>query len=424
MLAASPGAGPCLTIPGQTSKVRTPHARHFSLSAMTDSFSLTSKIPEDDTVKYRPYGKFEEKISQLGFGAMRLPKDEDGNLDMDQSVKVMRHAYDMGVNYFDTAYGYNGGDSEKAVGAALADIRDEVYISTKIPIHASYADVSRWRELMEEQLERLQTDYIDFWNFHDLKYDDYKNTVLGDDGLLKVAQKAKEDGIIRHICLSCHAEPPRMMEMVQSGHFDGITLQYNLLDRANTDVIDYCRENGMGVIVMGPVGGGQLARPSKRFAQLQPEYVSSLPELAIRYVLANNGVTCALSGMNSMKMVQENCEAADSTKPLSDSEVARIEEVTREMDRLAELYCTGCGYCMPCPHGVAIPKNFKLMNQYRAYGFERAARKGYSEMPTRDEADEGLRASECVECGACLDKCPQDIQIPDQLKEVDETLSE
>lgn len=371
-------------------------------------------------MQYRQYGNHDCRISQLGFGAMRLPKDDDGNVDFDQSVMVMRHAYDLGVNYFDTAYGYNGGDSEKAVGAALADIREDVHISTKIPIHAGYADVDRWRELIEEQLQRLQTDYIDFWNFHDLKYPDYQEKVLGEDGLLEVVQQAKEEGLIRHVCLSCHAEPPRMLEMVRSGHFDGITLQYNLLDRANVEVIDWCSENGMGVIVMGPVGGGKLARPSKRFAELQPEYVSSLPDLAIRYVLANGGVTCALSGMNSMEMVQENVAAADTTEPLSPEELERIEEVTREMERLAELYCTGCGYCMPCPQGVDIPKNFELMNQYRVYGFEKDAREGYAGMAT--EGDEGLRASECIECGECLEKCPQNIDIPGQLKEVEQTL--
>ncbi len=374
-------------------------------------------------MQYRDYGDTGYSISRLGFGAMRLPKADDGNIDMERSVEIMRHARKLGVNYYDTALAYNKGQSEKAVGAALSDAREDVYISTKVPIHVPQIAESSLREHIAGQLERLRTDYIDFWNFHDLKFKDFKNRLLPDkDGIISTVRKVREEGLIRHICVSTHAKPEEMLEMLGSGLFEGITLQYNLLDRKNREVIDYADENGIGVIAMGPVGGGQLARPSRRLAELGPDYVSSLPELSLRYVLANPGITSALSGMNTIGMVEENSAAAGTSRPLSEEELAHIEETVSDLHRLAELYCTGCGYCMPCPHGVDIPRNFKLMNDYRVYGFEEAAVKGYARLGDGDSGEEKLRASECEECGECRDKCPQEIDIPCQLEEVHKVL--
>jgi len=374
-------------------------------------------------MQYRDYGDTGYRISCLGFGAMRLPKGDEEGIDMGRSVEIMRHARKLGVNYYDTALAYNKGQSEKAVGAALSDAREDVYIATKVPIHVPKIAESSLLGHIEGQLERLGTDYIDFWHFHDLRFEDFKNRLLPDkDGVMSAARKAREEGLIRHICVSTHAKPEEMLEMLGSGLFEGITLQYNLLDRKNRDVIDYAAEHGIGVIAMGPVGGGQLARPSRRLAELGPDYVSSLPELSLRYVLANPGITCALSGMNTIGMVEENSAAAGTSRPLSEEDLAHIEEAVSDLHRLAELYCTGCGYCMPCPHGVDIPRNFKLMNDCRVYGFEEAAVKGYARLGDGDSGEEKLRASACVECGECRDKCPQEIDIPRQLEEVHKVL--
>jgi len=378
---------------------------------------------------YRTYGKLGYRISQLGFGAMRLPKGEDGEIDMDQSIEAMRRAHELGVNYFDTAYGYGGMRSEIAVGKALADCRRDVYISTKVPVHAKYADLTNWRGHIEEQLKRLDTDYIDFWNFHDLKEPDFDTEVMPRGGLMDAMQSVKEDGLVRHICLSCHENPDIMKKFLDSGCFDGITLQYNILNRTNEAVIEYAHSKGVGVIVMGPVGGGKLAQPSEPLAEAQPDRVKSLPELAIRFVLANPHVTCAISGMNSVEMVEENCAAASHAEPLSDEEHGRILQIAEELEGLKELYCTGCGYCMPCPNNVDIPRNFELMNFFRVNRFEEFARQAYAELGTADAENasayqkEHLRASECVECGECVEKCPQKIDIPPQLKEVADTLS-
>lgn len=379
---------------------------------------------------YRTYGKLGYKVSQLGFGAMRLPTREDRSVDMEKSVEVMRKALELGVNFFDSAYGYGNMKSEVAVGKALADRRKDVFISTKIPVHAKYADTSNWRGMIEEQLQRLNTDYIDFWNFHALQNSDYEEKVICRGGLVEVVQKAKEDGLIRHICLSCHEPPEIMKKFLDSGYFDGMILQYNLLDRRNEEVIQHAYERGIGIVVMGPVGGGRLAQPSKRFKEAMPEKVKTLPELALRFVLSNPYVTCAISGMNTVEMVEENCATASLSEPLSKEERARILALTEEMEKLAELYCTGCGYCMPCPNDVDIPRNFELMNYFKVYGFEESAKQGYRQLGTRDAVDATewqkthLRASECTECGECLEKCPQNIDIPTQLREVAETLGE
>ena len=379
---------------------------------------------------YRTYGKLGYQISQFGFGAMRLPKTDDGEINIDASVEAMRKAHELGVNYFDTAYGYGGMKSEVAVGQALADVRKDVFISTKVPVHAKYADAANWRGHIEQQLERMGTDYIDFWNFHDLQPADHEEKVMPKGGLMDDVQKAKEDGLIRHICLSCHQKPETMKQFLDSGCFDGITLQYNILDRVNEPVIEYAHSKGIGVIVMGPVGGGKLAEPSERLAEAMPDHVKSMPELAIRFVMANPHVTCALSGMNSVEMVEENCAAASHTEPLTDEEWGRIVQIAEDMKELKELYCTGCGYCMPCPNDVDIPRNFELMNYFKVHGFTDLAREGYAALGASDVAEPTdyqkthLRASECVECGECDDKCPQDIEIQAQLKDVAETLAQ
>ena len=377
---------------------------------------------------YRTFGKTGYRISQLGFGAMRLPKVDRTTLDMDKAVEVLRHALDLGVNYIDTAAIYGRGQSEEAIGRAVAGRREDVYISTKIPVHMERFEIPRWRELVEKQLTLLQTDYIDFWYFHDLQDADYTEKVMPKGGLMELMQKLRDEGLIRHICVSVHEKPEVVKKYIDSGCFEGLIIQYNLLNRANEEVIAYAHDAGLGVTIMGPVGGGQLAIPSQWMTELFGD-AGSLAEAAIRFVLANPHVTSALSGMETVEMVNENCAAASREEPLSDSEKKQIDVTMAELKRLADLYCTGCGYCMPCPHRVDIPKNFGLTNQFKVYGFEEAARDGYRRLETKDgegqrpRQKEHLRASECTECGECLEKCPQKIDIPAQLKETHSLLA-
>lgn len=377
-------------------------------------------------MQYRPYGTLGYNISALGFGAMRLPHGEDGKVDSDRSAACIHRALELGVNYIDTAHVY--GESEEIVGRAMEGRWDGVYVATKIPASLDRVPHDTWYQEIEGQLKRLRTDHIDFFHFHDLKEADFDQEVMPAGGLMDTARKAKEDGLIRHIVLSCHEKPEVMRRFLDSGCFEGILLQHNFMNRANEEIIAHAASLGMGVIVMGPVGGGQLAKATRQMTELQGGD-TSLAARAIRFVLANPGVTCAISGMNSVDMVEENCVAASREEPLSDEEKQMIVRNVDEMKRLSDLYCTSCGYCMPCPHGVDISRNFQLMNQFRVYGYEETARQEYGKLGVRDASDSGteenqpLRASECTDCGVCVEKCTQKIDIPKQLQEVAQTLA-
>ena len=231
-------------------------------------------------------------------------------------------------------------------------------------------------------------------------------------------QKAKDQGLIRHICTSFHDNNDNLKKIVDTGYVESITLQYNMLDRQLEEGIAYAHRKGMGVVVMGPVGGGRLGSSSPVLEELVPG-IKRVPELALRFVLANPNVTMALSGMGTMQMVEENVATASDEVILSDADEAAIGEQLERLSAMADLYCTGCGYCMPCPSEVDIPYIFQKYNEARVYGLWDQARASY----------QGRRwvsskpADACVECGTCLEKCPQHISIPEQLTEAHEALS-
>ncbi|MEN6644619.1 MAG: aldo/keto reductase, partial [Armatimonadia bacterium] len=302
-------------------------------------------------MQYRPYGNTGKQVSALGYGAMRLPFG-----DPDESVRLMQLGMDLGINYIDTAFGYGGeGRSEIYVGKAIAGRRDKVYIASKNPCWSDETPEGWWQRL-ETTLERMQTDYIDFYKvIHSLTWDQF--TRAYEPTLQKEALKAKEQGIIKHLVFSVHDTPENIIKLVETGLFEGMLLQYNLLDRQNEEAIARAHELGMGVEIMGPVGGGRLGMHSEKLQTLIPS-AASTAELALRFVLANPNVTIAFSGMNTEQQVRENCAVASREEPLSGAEIEAINQALQDNQKLAELYCTGCEYCLPCPQGVAIPKAF------------------------------------------------------------------
>ncbi len=373
-------------------------------------------------MQYRRYADTDIMISALGFGAMRLPKDDD------YAVECMRRALELGVNFIDSASGYSAGDppqrgySEVLVGRAIKAVpREEVYISTKNAVRDPSGEA--WRRQLEGSLERLDTDYIDFYQVvHAMSLDSYTNKFRPAGCGYEEAVRAREEGLIRHFSFSSHDTPENMIRLLDEGIFESIILQYNLLDRKNEPVIAHAAERGISVLVMGPVGGGRLGMSSERIEKMVPDQVTT-PELAIRFVLANPGVTCAMSGMNTIEMVEENVAAASREEPLSEEEKQAIEQALEENARLADLYCTGCNYCMPCPQSVGIPQIFAAMNMHRVWGLTEVARQQYARLGPNHR--EGLlQADACIECGQCEEKCPQDISIIEQLKESHEALSE
>jgi len=378
-------------------------------------------------MEYRVAGKSGVRLSCLGFGCMRLPKrkDEPKKIDFEASLRLFRRARELGVNYFDTAYLYDGGDSERCLGEFLKEVeRQEVVISTKNPVGHQWWPIpgdkttgELYRQCLEEELERLGTDYIDFYIFHDTQLLTFRIIVKAPGGPLDQALKAKEEGLIRHIGFSCHDTPENIKKIIDMGGdaLDLMIVQYNLLDRRNEPAIEYAHEKGVGVSVMGPVGGGRLVHPSEVYSQAVK--ARSTPEAAIRFVLANPHVTTAMSGMNSLEQLEENAAAASRPEPLSPEELKAIEELERRNRELLDLYCTGCGYCMPCPHGVNIPGNFSAMNTLRVHGLVGLARQMYRKL------GEGVAAN-CQQCGACAGKCPQHIDIERRLEEVAEAFAE
>lgn len=375
-------------------------------------------------MQYTEFGKTGIQVSRLGFGCMRFPSREvDGRkvFDEEESIRMMHRAMELGVNYFDTAPGYCEKQSEIIVGKALKGRRDQVYLSTKYPSEeASGDDLER---KLETSLKKLDTDYIDFYHMWGISLKTFVERLDTPDGPMARARKLRDAGVIRHISFSFHDAPENMIEIIRRGEgvFASVLCQYNLLDRANEDAIAYAHEQGLGVTIMGPVGGGRLGAPSKVIQDLLPGKVQSSAEMALRFVMNNKNVNIALSGMSSMDMVEENAAVASNMEPLTPEEEARIAASLEENRRLADLYCTGCNYCMPCPKGINIPEIFKMMNYHRVYGLTKFARDNYARIGKEPWLN-FQNAAACVQCGACEKKCPQHLHIREQLRAAHEAL--
>ncbi|MFW5841516.1 MAG: aldo/keto reductase [Planctomycetota bacterium] len=372
---------------------------------------------------YRELGRTGYKVSQLGFGAMRLPmtgEGEDKLIDRDEAIPMIHKAFEAGVNYIDSAVGYCNKDSQRAVGDALqawSGKREEIVVSTKN--HNYGESEAEWWQNLEDSLRRLKVDYIDIYNHHGMGWKRYVEAVKP--RISKWMQKAKDQGLIKHICCSSHDDCQGVIKIIDSGYVDVITVQYNILDRKLEPAIAHAKQKNVGVVVMGPVGGGRLGVTSDVLEGLIPG-VDRVPELAMRFVLANPNVTVALSGMSTMQHVEENLAVCSDATALSEEHKQAIEEHLERMSKMAELYCTGCGYCTPCPQDVAIPKIFDRYNLGRTYGLWDVARKRYNAIGS-NQWDKGNQADACVECGACEPKCPQNIPIIEQLKEAHAALA-
>jgi predicted aldo/keto reductase-like oxidoreductase len=365
---------------------------------------------------YREYGKTGIRVSTLGFGGFRFPRAGD-RIDVDLTISIMRRAFDLGVNYVDTAAVYGSGLSEVAIGRAIKGRKNKVFVATKNHYKGECPDA--WQKNLDRSLERLDVDTIDFYHIHGLRWDVYRRQ-SGPGGPMARFRKAKEDGLVRHMCFSSHDRPQNIVKLIDTGEFEGILVQYNLLDRKNEDVIAYAHERGLGVAIMGPVGGGALAGFPSEAIQGMLGGAKSTPEIALRFVLSNPNVTLALSGMSTIEMVEENAATASREEPLSAAERQQVLEAVEEVGQLSNLYCTGCQYCMPCPNGVDIPKNFAAMNYYRVWGLLDHARSLYKRLGRKRKWRGKVVsrwAAACVECGACEPKCPQNILIRERLQE-------
>ena len=374
-------------------------------------------------MQYRKFGNTGVNISALGFGCMRLKEyqDENGNWQVDQAHtnEMLMKAYELGVNYFDTAFYYCHSNSEIAIGKALAPIRDKVYISTKCPLEL-VKSAEDYEKVLDQSLAKLGTDYVDFYHFWGINQKAFDEKIVPL-GLMDKALELKAKGKIRHISFSFHDTPEALKHIIDKGYaMESVLLQYNLIDRVNEEMIQYAAAKGLGVVVMGPVGGGRLAAPTELSQRLGSGNLNTY-ELALRFVLGNPGVCCALSGMQSVEMVEKNAAVASLEVPMTEEQWRSIGESMENLKKFSELYCTGCNYCQPCPQGIEIPKIFLAYTYHNVYGMKELARKTW-ENYVNNEKKPGCTSKDCVDCGLCEEKCPQHLKIRELLKKVEPIL--
>jgi len=373
---------------------------------------------------YRKFGKTNEEVSVLGFGCMRFPTidDDTKNIDEEKSIEMVRYSIDNGVNYIDTAYPYHGGASEPFVGKALQDgYREKVYLATKLPswLIKTREDMDKY---LNEQLEKLQTDHIDFYLVHALNKDLWKNLV--ENGIFEFLDSAIKDGRIKYAGFSFHDEIDLFKEIVDAYDWTFTQIQYNYLDtdyQAGLEGLNYAADKGLAVIVMEPLRGGKLATniPNDIKKLWDTGETKRKPvEWALRYIWDNPKVSLLLSGMSTLDQVVENVELAKEGKEnsLSTEEKALIEEVSKLYKSKIQVDCTDCKYCMPCPTGVHIPRTFTMYNNGHMFDDIEGAKENYNKFIKEEN-----RASKCIECGLCEEACPQNIKIIEKLKEVSTT---
>ncbi|HWQ50913.1 MAG TPA: aldo/keto reductase [Terriglobales bacterium] len=373
-------------------------------------------------MQYRKMGKTGVEVSSLGFGCMRLPVHGGvtENIDEEQTAALFREAYDLGVNYWDTAYPYHGGKSEEAVGRTLKKlgIRNRIFLATKLPawLVKGKDDLPR---LLDEQLMRLQTDHIDFYLMHNPDHDRWP--ALWNAGMTEFIDTAKAQGKIRFAGFSMHDNIHHFTKVLDSYPWDFTQLQYNYLDvrhQAGQEGVDLVRERGIGLVIMEPLKGGQLATrlPHDLVEKLYEAHPDRTPaDWALRFVLNEGAVSTALSGMNAMSQLQENIAVAEraGAGSLTAQELALLGEIRESYHARQKVGCTSCMYCMPCPQGVDIYGNFSRYNAYFMAKSEDAKSKLKAAFLAENDED---GPAKCIACGACLSKCPQGIDIPTQLK--------
>ena len=370
-------------------------------------------------MKYRILGKTGEKVSVLGFGTMRLPViDEDPKrINESEVVRMIRYAVDQGVNYIDTAYIYHGGKAEGTVAKVLQDgYRQKVMLATKLPIWKVKKSEDMPR-LLDEQLNNLQTDYIDFYMVHSLGRDYWQK--LLDMGLLEFLNLAKESGKVRYVGFSFHDDYELFQEIVDSYPWSVCQIQYNYLDenfQAGKKGLQYAFSKGLGVVIMEPIRGGTLADKLSGEAQQiikQAPGKRTAPELALKWVWDHKEVGIVLSGMTEMQHVIDNINYAEESEiPLSEVDRITISAIQKSYAQKAKVECTACKYCMPCPSGVNISQCFDYFNRAHMMEDVKGLLLWYGKLLGK--------ASDCVECGECETHCPQNIEIREKLKEVKE----
>jgi predicted aldo/keto reductase-like oxidoreductase len=377
-------------------------------------------------MKYRAFGKTGLQVSSLGFGLMRLPiiGQDMSQIDEEKAMEMVRLAVDNGVNYFDTAYPYHttdfskGGSSEPFLAKALRSMdREKVFLATKLPswLIQSRSDMDRY---LDEQLTRLDTDYLDFYLLHGLNKHLWGNMVKHD--AFEFLGSAVKEGKIHYAGFSFHDDLPLFKEIVEAYDWTFCQIQYNYFDehfQAGREGLEFAAQKDMAVVAMEPLRGGSLTdrlpvEAQQIFKEADPG--KSAAEWALQWVWNHPEVSIVLSGMSCLDHVKENLTLAEriSDAPLTEKDKETIEKAREIIVELQKVNCTSCGYCMPCPEGVNIPRNFEFYNDHYLF-HNPSAKLGYQMILGETE-----KASNCAQCGLCEEQCPQHILIREELEGV------
>lgn len=365
---------------------------------------------------YRKMDQLGIETSLLGFGCMRFPCNKDGSINEAESMRMIDTAYQAGVNYFDTAYVYHDGKSEIFTGKALDRYdRASYYLATKLPVWLveSVADAER---LFNEQLEKLNKDYIDFYLLHSLERGRFDKLV--EQGLLELMDRLKEEGKIKYLGFSFHDNYDAFEHIINYRDWDFCQIQLNYMDTdTQAGMAGYILAEKLNIplIIMEPIKGGSLANLPETAAKYfnAIDSTKTAASWALRWVGSLTNVKVILSGMSNEKQVADNLDTFQSFKALSDIEQRAVESAAEALKSLVKNGCTGCAYCMPCPFGIDIPGNFRAWNEFGMYQNE-----GEVHWVWKNGIQDSEKAKNCTECGQCEDACPQKLSIREDLKKV------
>jgi len=360
---------------------------------------------------------------------MRLPmieKDNGSQIDEEQAIHMIRYGIDNGVNYIDTAYNYHGGESERLVGKALKDgYREKVFLATKLPAWM-VKEAGDFERILDEQLQKLETDHIDFYLLHSLKkkYWDFLNSL----GVMDFLKKAREKGKIKYICFSFHDTLDVFKSIIDSFDWDMCQIQLNIMDmyeQAGVEGLKYAGSKNIPVVIMEPLKGGKLAKsitPEIEAVWNEADVKRTPVEWAFRWLYNFPEIAVILSGVSNLEQLKDNIRIFKDAKDncMNEKEMNLVNKVRDIYLKKTRVQCTGCNYCQPCPQGVIIPEIFYSVNNASMYNEEAQVRKGYKKY----FIDQNKDASQCIECGNCEAACPQNIPIIEKLKESHEYLTQ
>jgi predicted aldo/keto reductase-like oxidoreductase len=373
-------------------------------------------------MRYREFGKTGKKVSVLGFGGMRFdPRDEE------RAIRTVHRAVERGINYFDTAPGYCEDKSETFIGKAIDLLPEEkkqsIYVSTKSH-YMSESTADDVRRRIDRQLKTLRLETIPFFNMWCIMDMKQFKTIMLPGGPYDGAVKAKEEGLIEHICGTAHASGEDIAEMVKAEVFEGLTLGYNIMNHTfRKKGLKAAAAAGLGVVTMNPLGGGMLTQDERMLSVLKENESDSFIAAALRFSLSHPEITIVLSGMKNETEVEANVKTAESVE---EPDPAKIDLIIQRFESLGESFCTTCGYCLEhCPEKIQISVYAPMWDKVRMKQPEEV-RRVYNKVYLKDDERwlKGKRASDCTQCGECEEHCTQKLPIREYMKNIAEFLGE